>query len=630
MRKISKAVLLGALGASMAHCSTSESTSGPPGPAPPDRDAGSPDPTTLTCEAKPEPHCAHPIDHLLVPMYRAANVPIRDAGAREICRRMAVDLIGRIPTVEEADACARQTPSQMADTFMAMPEYVVAQARTWGELLGYDLNFKNWYGDVLDLDAIVRRAYAPATRLAYSELAARAVVHPAFYTTHQGDDWAAGIFNVFLGRAARPDEIAGMRVLLPIWANRIACDGRLWFIANRNGNGDSFCSENGILAIEWAANFCSCTPAQNNIPCRTSALGATVDFGSDGCRLPMDPTNEQNFVRLGDRVALGLHDDRCGDGVHRAECRDRAYALDATGQHLLLAGPLAALPQPSAPQAARLHQIGDALAARPDFWEAAADRELRRFMSWWKDGTRRPDYDVPEVRAVVSRELQKGNDLPAIQKLIVTSLLYVAPAEPSAEVAKPPLWSMGPTKLLASEAWLDSAAMVALGESLGVCDYRFVAGGLTQINDNGTFPFVDPEVVVRVPSPLAMKGFTSDDYYTAAQQLGGCSADGARPRISSVGIVYAQHDLAKMLSAYGPKIVPSMSLDGSQASLEAAAAYVVRRLLSREASAEEKAALAKDMADCIAAGPTNGCETPEIAVRALARDILEQADFSTY
>src|SRR5581483_4869915 len=117
----------------------------------------------------------------------------------------------------------------------------------------------------------------------------------------------------------------------------------------------------------------------------------------------------------------------------------------------------------TAAQSQRLMQLGGAFAARRDFWEAAADRELKRFLGWWKEGVRHPDYDVPEVRRVVADELVKAGNVPTIQRLIVTSLLYVASAQPSADHADPPLWSMGPTKLLAAEPWIDSAATAALG-----------------------------------------------------------------------------------------------------------------------------------------------------------------------
>ncbi len=37
----------------------------------------------VSCDANPDPHCTNPINRVLVPMLRAANMPIRDAGPKE-------------------------------------------------------------------------------------------------------------------------------------------------------------------------------------------------------------------------------------------------------------------------------------------------------------------------------------------------------------------------------------------------------------------------------------------------------------------------------------------------------------------------------------------------------------------
>src|SRR5262245_17877724 len=82
-----------------------------------------------SCEGQPDPHCDHPIDRLLVPKLRAAGVPIRDADPEELCRRMAIDLIGRGPTAAELAACRGQTPAQMFDALVAKPGYLREQRR---------------------------------------------------------------------------------------------------------------------------------------------------------------------------------------------------------------------------------------------------------------------------------------------------------------------------------------------------------------------------------------------------------------------------------------------------------------------------------------------------------------------
>src|SRR5581483_7572465 len=290
---------------------------------------------------------------VLVPMYRAAGVPIRDAAAAEVCRRMAIDLIGRVPTPVELEACTAQAPGAMADTFMAMPEYAAAQARWWAEAYGFDVGFKSWYGDNYDLDALTRMLFAQQP-IAYADYVARAAVHPAFYAVHQGDDWAAFLFSIFLGRSARPDEIAGFRPLLGLWVSRSFCDGRLWFEALQGGGlpaATEFCKGGGFPTTEWAADFCTCAPGvASALGCRTTVLGRAVDFGAEGCPNNADPGAEINFVRLGDSLSPGMHDATCADGSARPECRDRALAFDVSSQDFVPAGPLTLLAAATAAQ----------------------------------------------------------------------------------------------------------------------------------------------------------------------------------------------------------------------------------------------------------------------------------------
>src|SRR5437867_419258 len=74
-------------------------------------------------------HADNVVDRAVVARLREDGVEPSDAEPAEICRRMAVDLIGRIPTLEELHQCVKRSPGEMADAFMAMPEYVVTQKR---------------------------------------------------------------------------------------------------------------------------------------------------------------------------------------------------------------------------------------------------------------------------------------------------------------------------------------------------------------------------------------------------------------------------------------------------------------------------------------------------------------------
>jgi len=143
-----------------------------------------PDPSDVSCEAQPDPHCDHPIDRIVVPKLRELGVPIRDATAEELCRRMAIDLLGRGPNSGELTACAGQTAGEMFDAFTAKPEYLREQRRQWGELFKFD-NSNVRSEEIIDLDTLVGKLYAD--ELPYGDYATQAAIHPALYALHPDD-----------------------------------------------------------------------------------------------------------------------------------------------------------------------------------------------------------------------------------------------------------------------------------------------------------------------------------------------------------------------------------------------------------------------------------------------------------
>jgi hypothetical protein len=593
--------------------------------SPKDDDNASERARPLTCDEKPDPHCDHPINRLVIPKLRTIGLEPRDAEPTEVCRRLAVDLIGRIPTIEELDRCTQEPLlDRRADQFMAMPEYVVTQRRSWAETFGFN-TYLMWYGDAVDIDKIVQRLYAG--EIDYPSFATTIVVHPGFYALHQGDDWAANVISVFLGRTARPDEIAGLRPLKFVFESRPFCDGAIWTTLYGDLIADGLTPENAkkeadlgcVGSEEFVYNFCGCYAGEASIGCKSTALGMPIDFGTNGCKNGEEPESAINFYRANESIIPGART-QCGKA---GPCQDRAVSEEETVQGVL--SPLQLVDQPSRD---RLAGVGRALINREDFWEAGADREIARLIGWWKDGIRRPDFDFPEVRTLLANELKAKKDLRAIQKLIVTSLLYAAPSSPPPNFGmgagkELPLWTMGGTKMLTAENWLDSAAIATRGKVVGSCDYRFVAIG--EIGPT----YVDTDLVQRL---AAAPDFEAYEYDLSAQLLGGCSAEQPRPKTSSVGIAYAQHDLARRLCASSPDVLPG-GFDKANASDEAlrgAADHVMRRALSRSATEEERALLTTEMRECMAAGPTEGCESAEAAVRWMCTRVIDSATFALY
>jgi hypothetical protein len=109
----------------------------------------------VSCEERSDPLCDHPINRIVIPKLRATGLEPKLGDRGVVCRRLAIDLIGRIPTLDELGACtAKETLADRADYFMAMPEYILTQQRSWAEAIGFD-TYLMWYGYAVVLDLLV-------------------------------------------------------------------------------------------------------------------------------------------------------------------------------------------------------------------------------------------------------------------------------------------------------------------------------------------------------------------------------------------------------------------------------------------------------------------------------------------
>jgi hypothetical protein len=589
-----------------------------------DNNDGSTDPD-LSCDAIPDPHCDHPIDRIVIPKLRALDLAPRDGSPDEVCRRMAIDLVGRAPSPAELATCRAATYDEMADMFLSSSEFARTQRRAWGELVKYE-SLLTWSRDIADLDALVGSLYA--NTIGYAEFATRFVVHPAFYGLHPDDSWTAMLFSIFVGRSARADEIDAMRPLVRMWTQRLFCDRGVWWnyysYAIANGasepdaiiEGDRLCYD--APKIEWGVNLCRCQPGLLFQGCTTTALGTPITI-EPTCFVP-EERDPVNYRRL--RAETPNTDDLCPDNVtHRPECADRARgAMEYTFE------PFVEWAQLPPAQLEDLDVIGAALAARDDFWEAAADRELRKLLGWWQATFRHPDSDLPAVRALLAARLRDGASIRDVIKLIVTSQLYVQPAATPATVDATdlPPWIAGPSKLLSGESWLATAAS-ALGETAGLCDFRWGQAGQWAPN------WVDVRLVEPAIGSLEAL-FPRQDYpphgysITSIQRLGGCTGDARRPDVSNVGLAFAQSNIARELCAMAADVTPP----GWSGDLVEAAAHLVERIWSRAPAAGEAELLASEMQQCIAAGPTAGCADADTAARWSCRRLVDSVPFATY
>src|SRR4029079_932887 len=82
----------------------------------------------------------NPIDVAIWPRLVAeGHTELPRASTDELCRRMALDLIGVAPSAgERASLCAGKTAEQMARGFMALPRFRTTERRFWIRRLGAD------------------------------------------------------------------------------------------------------------------------------------------------------------------------------------------------------------------------------------------------------------------------------------------------------------------------------------------------------------------------------------------------------------------------------------------------------------------------------------------------------------
>jgi hypothetical protein len=574
-----------------------------------------------TCDERPDAHCEHPLDRVLVPMLRGVGLEPREAALEVQCRRLFVDLLGRIPSERELDVCTERPAADTALALLDDPEHLDHELRAWSEILRYDVG-QSHHRQIRELDALVARMVRGEIR--YDEFAIEAIYHPGFFAPRLGVEWGADLFSIFLGRPARADEMAGMVPLGRAFSARFACDGQLeeagYELCIASGLPEEECvrlyRESCVFArFEGTINFCGCTPITGG-GCISDVLGPSLDLGFEGC----------NFETFTD--AFRVTEWSVGQGVG-----DTTLGVDETGA-VVYRVPVEPLPPIDPAMRARLRRIGEALVARGDFWDAAVDRELRRYVGWWHVGFRKPDFDVPAIRALLAGVLRDTGSLREVQRLIVTSLLYTAPADaPDAALlasagaaGEPPPWTMGPLKVLSAEQWLSSLER-AVGERTGACDHRFLAPE----EGTGAFTRYATGEALEVSStldPMLFEPTFSGLYETFARRIGGC-VPAARPRAPSVSLASAQADIATQLCGAGREVPPAFVSpeETDDASLDTIATHLSLRLLSHRPDDDERVILRSAARDCLDDG---ACADAHDAARFLCRHLAESTAFTIY
>lgn len=594
--------------------------------------------TPTPCESYADA-CVHPVNRVVVPLLVDQGWPVRVlADKSELCRRLTIDLIGRIPKADELTACRGMSTDRWIDQLMARDEFSWVERRRWSEVFEYGNEFMSWrYIVEIDdwADQLAR------DELDYDEFIARVAVSPGFNAQHAGPEWPKKLWPILFGRDVRQDEVDAAAALTRPWFYSEYCDGAIWFEFyhgfKTQSNGDEIGSyveaHHACTNRRLTLHACQCRPSEgelvgrqdgtlggSNLGCSSDVFGETVDMHVvDACADPETPELPENFIS-GTTNPVDTSD-TCPDGSTRPECADRESFYAAPGEEVseFEAIPLQPVAQRDDLRGKRYASFRSAFAARGDFWEAAVDRELERYLGWWKSSFIQRDHDIPRVRTLLANELERTKSLRHIQRLILTSMLYTAPfRSPGADA---PPWAMGPSKFLGAETWFDSA-FVSVGETEGVCDFRFDLDSEYGLGKHMT----DWRIVANAASSLST--IDEEQYELRAESLGGCSHDTNRPTSSSVGITSAQRAMAQLLCGEGSNAIPADIGDDSDGTLDRISQHVFRNALSREPSAGEVALARQHMRACLAAN--GGCDDARAAGRWLCQRVLDSAQFAIY
>jgi hypothetical protein len=141
--------------------------------------------------------------------------PIDEAQA---CRRLFADLLGRLPSQDEAEErCGDGDWSQVASEMVNDERFVFVNRRLWADALRYNneaISFERIY----DADEAVKKLYEG--RIAYDEFAALVSAHPVLTRRYDNaGDRAAALFAMFLGRPPYDNERSDMARLYVLWEN---------------------------------------------------------------------------------------------------------------------------------------------------------------------------------------------------------------------------------------------------------------------------------------------------------------------------------------------------------------------------------------------------------------------------
>ncbi len=138
--------------------------------------------------------------------------PIQHA---EACRRLFVDLIGRVPSADEAEATCTGGWGATVKRLMDTPEFIFISQRRAADKFLYSNEVVNLQA-IYDMDRLVEKLYRG--KVSYDQFAAVVSAHPVLTRRHaDAGDKVDALFHLFLGRPPFEYERADMARLYGLW-----------------------------------------------------------------------------------------------------------------------------------------------------------------------------------------------------------------------------------------------------------------------------------------------------------------------------------------------------------------------------------------------------------------------------
>lgn len=369
------------------------------------------DADTSAGEEPPPPPSDNPIDVAIWPrMIDAGLTDIPSDPPEVLCRRMALDFTGRVPSADDvATHCDGKTPEAMARSFMDTPEFAARERKLWIQHLG-PIPEQVLADHVIELDGIVD-ALARG-EIGYDTFAIRVSAAPGFTINRRlaepepYEDTASALSRVFLGRAPHGGELEALARLAKIWR-------RDWVPRYDQGYGYY------VRVATIDPDVCT-DPVLGELACTASLWGDEVSI-----ELPL--ATEVGYETIQGAVPADLQ--------------------------------------------VELERVGAALVQQPEFWGEAADHGLVRLLGWWKSTAAQNETDVAEVRSALAAWFAStpAHDVRDLYATIASSILYTRATDLPPEIDDLPPWSIGPTKAMDATQFLDSLEVVFERE-LGFCD----------------------------------------------------------------------------------------------------------------------------------------------------------------